>query len=279
MHDLDERHELVLRVGPVAEVGDGALVDALGHVGEARPHLGDERPVVVDLVHRGHVDPGDRRQLAQHALTRRAPRARPRADHLGDLAHRLLAVADHEGVDEVGHRLGVEGAVPTDDHERVLGPAVLGPDGHPGQVEALEHVGVHELGGEAEGDHVEVTGRVVGVDGEQRHAGGPHLLRSCRSRARRRARPPHRHVRSGSRTGSGAPGWVTRSRRYRDRRGARRCWTAGVPAGGCPAPSRCSEQASRPWPVGARPSATGLTSAPGAYQPTQLSPGGSATVS
>ena len=81
------------------------------------------------------------------------------ADHLGDLADRLFAVADHEGVDEVGHGLGVERAVPTDDHERVLGAAVLGPHRHAGEVEALEHVGVHELGGEAEGEHVEVAGR------------------------------------------------------------------------------------------------------------------------
>jgi len=66
--------------------------------------------------------------------------------------------------------------VASDDHQRILGSAVLGPDRHPGQVEALEHVGVHQLGGEPEGDHVEGTGRVVGVDGEQRHARGPHLL-------------------------------------------------------------------------------------------------------
>ena len=175
VHHLDERHELVLGVGPVAEVGDGALVDALGHVGEARPHLGDERAVVVDLVHRRA-----RRRPGMVASSRSTPSrracARERfhaADHLGDLAHRLLAVADHERVDEVGHGLGVERAVPADDHERVLGPAVLGPHGHAGEVEALEHVGVHELGGEAEGDHVEVAGRVVGVDREQRHAARP----------------------------------------------------------------------------------------------------------
>ena len=36
VHHLDERHELVLRVRPLRQVGDGALVDALGHLGEAR---------------------------------------------------------------------------------------------------------------------------------------------------------------------------------------------------------------------------------------------------
>ena len=195
MHHLDERHELVLRVRPLGEVGDGALVDPLGHVGEARPHLGDERAVVLDLVHRGHVDARDRGELAQHALAGGAPGALPRRDDLGDLADRLLAVADHERVDEVGHGLGVERAVPTDDHERVLGAAVLGPHRHAGEVEALEDVGVHELGGEAEGEHVEVAGGVVGVDREERARPRRASPRSCRARARRRVRPPRRRVR------------------------------------------------------------------------------------
>ena len=195
MHHLDERDELLLRVGPLGEVGDGALVDAVGHVGEARAHLGDERAVVLDVVHRRHVDAGDGGQLAQHALAGGAPGALPRADHLGDLADRLLAVADDERVDEVGHRLGVERAVAADDHERVLGTALLGPHRHAGEVEALEHVRVDELGGEAEGEHVEVAGRVVGVDREERDAARPASPRSCRPRARRRARPPRRHVR------------------------------------------------------------------------------------
>ena len=36
VHDLDERHELLLRVRPVGEVGDRALVDDRGDVGVAR---------------------------------------------------------------------------------------------------------------------------------------------------------------------------------------------------------------------------------------------------
>ena len=113
----------------------------------------------------------------QHALAGGAPGALPRADDLGDLADRLLAVADDEGVDEVGHGLGVERAVAADDHERVLGAAVLGPHRHAGEVEALEDVGVDELGGEAEGEDVEVAGVVVGVDREERDALGARISR------------------------------------------------------------------------------------------------------
>ena len=96
------------------------------------------------------------------------------ADDLRDLADDLFAVADHEGVDEVGQGLGVERAVTAGDHERVIGPAVLGPDRHPGQVDAVEEVRVDELGREVEGEHVEVGGGAVGVDREERHPALAH---------------------------------------------------------------------------------------------------------
>ena len=52
--------------------------------------------------------------------------------------------------------------------------------------------------------------------------------------------------------------------------------SAGAPAGGSPAPSRCSERASRPWPGGVPPVARGLTSGRPSYQPPSepLSPTG-----
>ena len=261
VHHLDERHELLLRVGPLGEVGDGALVDAVGHVAEPRAHLGDERAVVVDLVHRRA-----RRRRGSSASSRSTPSraVRPERFHapttsvISPTASSPSPITKASTKSAIGSGLNAQWP-PTID-ERVLRAALLGPHRHAGEVEALEHVRVDELGGEAEGEHVEAAGVVVGVDREERHRRPAASPRSCRPRARRRARPPRRHVRSGSRRGSGAPGWAGRSRRYRDRRGARRCWTAGAPAGGCPAPSRCSERASRPWPVGARPSATGLTS-------------------
>ena len=146
----------------------------LGHVVETGTHLGDRRAVVADLVHRGHVDAGDRGQLPEDGLPARPAAALPGADDLGDLADGLLAVADHEGVDEVGHGLGVERAVAPGDHDGVLGPAVLTPHRHAGEVEALQHVRVHQLGGEAEGEHVELARVVVGVDREQRDTLGAH---------------------------------------------------------------------------------------------------------
>ena len=170
MDDLDQGHELLLRVGPLGEVGDGALVDLGGHLVEAWAHLPDERPVVLDVVHGGDVHARDRRQLTEDALAGGATGALPRRDHLAHLADCLLAVADDEGVDEVRHGLGVVRAVPAGDDERRVRCSALTPDGHAGEVEAVQDVRVHELGGEVEGDDVEVAGRAVGLDREQRHA-------------------------------------------------------------------------------------------------------------
>ncbi len=174
MHDLDQRHELTLRVRPLGQVGDRALVDDRGNVGVARCDGSNHRPVVLDVVERGHVDAGDRRELAQHRLAGRASAALPRADHVGDLADHLFAVADDEGVDVLGEGLGVVRAVPAGDHDRMRGRPVVVADGHAREVDQVEQVRVHELGRQIEGEHVEVGGGAVGVDAEQRYARRAH---------------------------------------------------------------------------------------------------------
>ena len=210
----------------------------------------------------GHVDARDRRELAQHGFARRAAAALPRADHLGDLADDLFAVADDERVDVLGERLGVVRAVPAGDHDRVRrarGPR-CGP-GTPARSTQVQQVRVDELGRQVERQHVEVGGGAVGVDAEQRQPARRASTPPCRSTARRRARRPRRRARSGFRRGSGAPGWGARSRRCRDRSGGRQPgrlpWCGRH---GCPAPYRCSERASQPGPGAVRSAATGLTS-------------------
>ena len=176
VHDLDERHELVLRVRPVGEVGDRALVDDRGDVGVLRGDRDDPRPVVLDVVHRrARRRPGSWPARAAPLRGCGRPAALPRAEHLGDLADRLLAVADHERVDEVGERLGVERAVAAGDHERVLGRAGRAAHRDAGEIDAVQDVRVDELGREVEREDVEVAGRPVGVDREQRHPAGPQL--------------------------------------------------------------------------------------------------------
>ena len=89
--------------------------------------------------------------------------------------HRLLAVADDGGVDEVGDRLGVERRVTTRDDDRVVDVAVDRVQWDAGEVERRQHVRVAQLGREAEAEEVEVAHRAVPVDGELREARLPQL--------------------------------------------------------------------------------------------------------
>ena len=130
------------------------------------------------LVERRHVDPLERGQPPAQAVAR-ALRFRPDQpipQHLVDLAHHLLAVAQHEGVDEVGQRFGVEGAVPTGQHQRVGGAPLGRVQRHTGQVDEVHHVGVDELGRQVEGEHVEGGRREVLLDAEEGHPGPAHRL-------------------------------------------------------------------------------------------------------
>ena len=43
------------------------------------------------------------------------------------------------------------------------------------QVDAVQHVGEHQLGAQIERNDVEIACRPVGIDREQRQLGGPHL--------------------------------------------------------------------------------------------------------
>ena len=173
---LGEGDELVLGIRPRGQVGDGPLLHPLRDVGEPGLDRDDARAVVGHVVEGGHVHPGHAGQLPQHAFPAAGGLARglPPPEHLGDLPHRLLPVAQHHEVEVVGQRLGVVGAVAPGTHQRgVVGP-IGRPHRHPGQIDAVEHVGVGELGREVEGDHVEVRSRAVALQREQREPLGPH---------------------------------------------------------------------------------------------------------
>ena len=170
MDDLGQRDELALGVRPLPEIGDRPLVDGGRHVRVAGCDGDDGRTVVGDVVHRRHVDARHLGELVQDRLAVGAPAADPRPDDLGDLADDLLALAEHDDVDEVGERLGVERGVPADDDERVLRPPVSRSHRHARKVDHVEEVGEHQLRGEVERQQVELARGAVGVDREQRYA-------------------------------------------------------------------------------------------------------------
>ena len=170
VHDLGHRHQLLLRVGPGGQIGDGPLLDPLRNVGVPGRHRDQAGPVVGHVVAGGHVHALEPGQVAKQPLAGpgRAPPGLPGLHGVGYFSDRFLAVADDEAVDEVGERLRVEGAVSAGHHQRVVGTAIRGPDRHSGQVHAVEEVGVDQLGGQVEGQQVELCRRAVAVDREQR---------------------------------------------------------------------------------------------------------------
>ncbi len=165
---------LATRQGASAFVGTTRADPAVGKV----LHLVERRHV--------HAPRGARRSSrARRSSPQSAPPTPPGSpkpgfsalnadDDLADREHGLLAVAEHHDVDEIGHRLGVEGRVPAHDHERVQVAALGGHQRDPGQVEAGEHVGVAQLGGERDPDEVERAEWAVAVDRERRDVALTH---------------------------------------------------------------------------------------------------------
>ena len=177
VHRLGERHERLLRVGPLVEVHDRALVHAERDVGAVRRDARDAAVrQVADVVEARDVDAAGAGEAQQRLLAVDAVEL-GLADHGGHLEHGLLAVAEHRRVDEVGDRLGVERRVTAGEHDRVGLVAVGRVQRDAGEVERLEHVRVAELGREADAEDVELAHRAVAVDGELRDARLAHLRR------------------------------------------------------------------------------------------------------
>src|SRR5207253_7629063 len=99
------------------------------------------------VVQRRHIHTGDTCKFSEHrGATAGSTATFPHADDLGDLRDGLLAVAEHDEVEEVGQWFRVVRAVSAGADERMIGAASIGPNGDAGQVDAVEDVGVDELG-------------------------------------------------------------------------------------------------------------------------------------
>ena len=124
---------------------DDAALDDRRRFGIERFEGGEAAAVVVArLVEGGHVGSRQRQQVAQARGAGRA-RALPAARQLGQLGDGLLALAQHEGVDEGRERFGVEGGAAARDDDGVVLAAVARARGDARQVEHVEHVRVGQL--------------------------------------------------------------------------------------------------------------------------------------
>jgi hypothetical protein len=117
VHGLGERHERRLGVGPRFEIRHRVLGHPPRYAGQPGPRGHPPDPSVrevVDLIARrdvGHPGPGDPQQ--ELVPPTRASLGFPRRHQIGELQHRLLAVADDDHVGVVGDRLGVERGMTT----------------------------------------------------------------------------------------------------------------------------------------------------------------------
>ena len=131
VHHLGEGNQLLLGVGPVREVGDGALLDD-GRRGGIDRHGGLESTVgeVPGFVEGRHVDALDASEGSQDVEPVGAASGLPGGDGRVDLADHLLAVTQHHEVEEVGERLRVVGGVATGPDQRLRRGAIGRSDGH-----------------------------------------------------------------------------------------------------------------------------------------------------
>ncbi len=167
---LRQRHQRRLRIGPGIQVTDGVFGGACRYPGTVR---GDRADTAVRLVahvvegrHISEAAPGQpHEQLIPPAGRARGPEG---TDHIGDRKNRLLAIPEHDRVDERRDRFGIERGMPADDHNRMIISPIHGMQRDAREIERGQQVGVSQLGGEADAQQVEVADRAVAVHGELR---------------------------------------------------------------------------------------------------------------
>ena len=161
----------------VAELGLGRLDDPRGgdpgEIGHEAARHPPRRPVerreagdpagagpgvgVLDLVEPRHVGPRQVGQLAQQPGAG-PPGLAPQPGQ--ERRHQLLPLADEDGVEEGGHRLGVDlHGDAAGHHQGVALVAIGGPQREAGPIQELEQVDEVVLEGEREGHHVELAER------------------------------------------------------------------------------------------------------------------------
>ena len=142
MHLLGEGHEVRRR----DEGGLEVLHDSAHDSWRART------PCV--RTQRRHVQARDLGQPCQSLVARKPPGLSERSH---EVQHNLLTVANGEGVDEVGQRLGVQRARSSSHHQRMAGVAINSQEGHAAEFEHVQQVGVGQLILQREPQHVELT--------------------------------------------------------------------------------------------------------------------------
>ena len=98
------------------------------------------------------------------------------AVQVGELEHDLLAVADHEQVNEIAERLRVVSARAAAGNDMLQFRAVLCQHRHTAQIEHIENIGKGQLILQREGNDIKIIKRVAALQTVERDAGLSHLV-------------------------------------------------------------------------------------------------------
>ena len=170
VHHAEVRDDGIRRRREGVEVREHALRHD-GALRIERNDLGDGAVLAIaGCEERRHVDTRQRGQRAQQGRAI-AITVAVLANRVDDLPDDLLAVAQHDGVEEGREGLGIERAGTAGDHQRVVGTA-LGAlrSGMSAQLEHGQQVGVGELVLQAEADDVEVAQGQVALERDERQS-------------------------------------------------------------------------------------------------------------
>ena len=103
--------------------------------------------IIIDrLIERGHIDPVNRQQTCKEAApSTHTPRSFPCDKGIADLRHDLLALSNHEEIEEICNRLDVVDAGSSPDDERHIVPALPCMERDPRQIKHIEDIRIDHL--------------------------------------------------------------------------------------------------------------------------------------
>src|SRR4030042_6274829 len=131
--------------------------------------------MIINTIKAGNINAGDPRPLSQESLFPSGIFPLPFTEHAQKLQPRLLTFANYKQIDEIRHRLRVEGTAPAGYHQRPRVASLGSKDRYPREVKHIEHIGISKLISQREPQNIEILDRAPGLQAEQRQARTAHL--------------------------------------------------------------------------------------------------------
>ncbi len=170
VHRVDERNDLTGGEGRRLQVWSEASPDASGCTVRRGDASDWARSLAGGMVEGRYVNALYRGQRLERLRTVSESR------RFRDLEDCLLPFPDQEGVEEVGHWLGIHRAGPTPDDQRMVRGAIGRPHRKAAQIQHVQDVGIGQLVRQSETDDIELAERSPRFEARKRHPACPELL-------------------------------------------------------------------------------------------------------